>query len=214
MWDCTCLAAPWAERPGRKPKLDSENPGSKIGVRTCRMACWSTRSITFGTVTGDCTSSQCVFRIRHHHASLSSVARANVSHPPRSPEGWRRVVGLEGDVGWDIRGAASMDRSWAAIRLADFGKKSASAGCPGLVDTRRISQLAFPWDSCGERAVNLLFSLARPRRSSSSVPGRSGHASMTRPFTRQPVWKPCPSHYAAWGCGPNFSPRPPPSSPT
>ena len=29
---------------GRKPKLDSENPGSKIGVSTCAMACWISRS--------------------------------------------------------------------------------------------------------------------------------------------------------------------------
>ena len=40
--------APCAERFGRKPKLDSEKPGSKIGVRTWRMACWTSLSTTFG----------------------------------------------------------------------------------------------------------------------------------------------------------------------
>lgn len=45
---CTCLIAWCALRPGLKPKLESENVGSKIGVSTWAMACWTTRSVTVG----------------------------------------------------------------------------------------------------------------------------------------------------------------------
>ena len=38
------LTAWWALRPGRKPKLRSENEGSKIGERTWLNACWRKRS--------------------------------------------------------------------------------------------------------------------------------------------------------------------------
>ena len=43
-----CCRAPWAHLPGRKPKLPSENVGSKIGWRTWSKACWIRRSSTVG----------------------------------------------------------------------------------------------------------------------------------------------------------------------
>src|SRR5664280_1220400 len=42
------VTAWWALRPGRKPKLRSENEGSKMGLRTWLDACWRKRSVTGG----------------------------------------------------------------------------------------------------------------------------------------------------------------------
>jgi hypothetical protein len=41
--------ASWALRPGRKPKLRSENDGSKMGLKAWLNACWRTQSMTVGT---------------------------------------------------------------------------------------------------------------------------------------------------------------------
>ena len=48
----SCRTASCAERPGLKPKLDSENSGSKIGVSIWAMDCWTSRSRTMGIPSG------------------------------------------------------------------------------------------------------------------------------------------------------------------
>jgi hypothetical protein len=45
---CAWATAWWADRPGRKPKLCSENVGSHRFCRTCSRACWISLS-THGT---------------------------------------------------------------------------------------------------------------------------------------------------------------------
>src|SRR6266704_2048053 len=52
MYSRTCRTASFAERRGRKPKLDSEKSGSKIGVNTWAMDCWISRSSTVGIPNG------------------------------------------------------------------------------------------------------------------------------------------------------------------
>src|SRR5499427_5394982 len=49
MYRCARATAWWADRPGRKPKLCSENVGSHRSWRTCSRACWISLSTTHGT---------------------------------------------------------------------------------------------------------------------------------------------------------------------
>src|SRR6516165_7496941 len=49
MYRCAWATAWWADRPGRKPELCSENVGSHRSWRTCSRACWISLSTTHGT---------------------------------------------------------------------------------------------------------------------------------------------------------------------
>jgi hypothetical protein len=47
-YPCAWRSASWALRPGRNPKLDPENAGSRMGSRTCVIACCTSRSTVPG----------------------------------------------------------------------------------------------------------------------------------------------------------------------
>ncbi len=48
----TCRTPLWADLPGLKPQLDSENNGSNINPKTWAIACWIVLSSTVGIPSG------------------------------------------------------------------------------------------------------------------------------------------------------------------